>query len=955
MVNFIIILESLGILIIFIAIGLLIADDGTKEQKQMSYFLCGALVQNVGYLLELTSPTIDAAIVSVKVEYLGSIFVPLCYCWFIYGYCYEKIPYKLMKAVGGIDFCLLAAILSFERHNFYYRSFSWIEGGGGHYYLSIEYGIGYIIFILFSCIVPYCLSSYALFKAVLTKSAHVTNRKYKEIIFLSCLPTLTLFAYAAKLTDVFDLTPMVLGVVLSLVVILIWRSRTYDIKGLATEVVLNSMEDGVMVLDTQKRIIVYNQAAVDIFSELSSHRFGDRIDDIRDIPKDILDKEDNENFSLNSRFYESHAKQIFDKNGKNKGYVILLFDITETRNYIEEIKSVREQAERANMAKSEFLANMSHEIRTPMNAVIGLSDIIMEESKGKKIYSYACDVKSASQNLLTIINDILDLSKVEAGKMELVLSDYYIRGIVNEIVNIMDIAASKRGILMKCEYDETIPCQYLGDSGRIKQILINILNNAIKFTKEGYVKVYIGGRPGENDNEELLIFKIEDTGCGIKKEDQEKIFENFSQLNSYKNRNAEGTGLGLSITKHLVELMNGKIELESVYGEGTTFTVSIPQKIVDKRTLEEITDVPAAKTEDVEMFIAKNCRVLIVDDNQLNRKVAKGILKRYQFDLEEAESGFEAIELVKKNQYDIIFMDHMMPEMDGIESVRIIREECGENGKKPIIIALTANAMDGVKEKFLNSGFQDFLAKPLDRKQLNDILLKWIPDERREKYEPYDMLRGSQDVKNEFENINIGGIDIGEAMKYQTGTLADYEELLRIYCMEGNNKLVLLNNLYNEKDYKDYEIEVHGLKSASANIGAIKLSAAAKEHEEAAGRGDEEFIIKHFSELSSLYEEQIKHIQDFLAEKEDKTDNAGEERLSIDTKTLELELKGALEQLEKFHSKECLSRIERLQKYNLNDTVSSGLKEIREQLKLYEDDKAEQLLHQMLEWLNKEK
>ena len=325
-----------------------------------------------------------------------------------------------------------------------------------------------------------------MFKAVLTKSAHVTNRKYKEIIFLSCLPTLTLFAYAAKLTDVFDLTPMVLGVVLSLVVILIWRSRTYDIKGLATEVVLNSMGDGVMVLDTQKRIIVYNQAAVDIFSELSSHRFGDRIDDIRDIPNDILDKEDNENFSLNSRFYESHAKQIFDKNGKNKGYVILLFDITETRNYIEEIKSVREQAERANMAKSEFLANMSHEIRTPMNAVIGLSDIIMEESKGKKIYSYACDVKSASQNLLTIINDILDLSKVEAGKMELVLSDYYIRGIVNEIVNIMDIAASKRGILMKCEYDETIPCQYLGDSGRIKQILINILNNAIKFTKEGY-------------------------------------------------------------------------------------------------------------------------------------------------------------------------------------------------------------------------------------------------------------------------------------------------------------------------------------------------------------------------------------------------------------------------------------------------------------------------------------
>lgn len=954
MVNFIIILELLGILIIFVAIGLLIADDGTNEQKQMSYFLCGALVQNVGYLLELTAPTIDAAIVSVKMEYLGSIFIPLCYCWFIYGYCYEKTPNKLLKAVGIIDFCLLVTILSFEKHGFYYKKLDWIESVGGHHYLSIEYGIGYLIFIIFSCIVPYCLSIYALFRAIFTKSSHATNRKYKEIIFLSCFPTLTLLAYAAKLTDVFDLTPMVLGVTLSLVVILIWRSRTYDFKGLAAEVVLNSMGDGVIVFDAQKRMLSYNQAAVDIFTELSSHRLGDRIDDIKDIPKDMLDEDNNNNFSLNGHFYESHAKKIVDKNGKNKGYVILLFDVTETRNYIEEIKSVREQAERANMAKSEFLANMSHEIRTPMNAVMGLSDIIMEESKGRKIYSYACDIKSASQNLLTIINDILDLSKVEAGKMELVLSDYYIKKIVNEVVNIMDIAASKRGILMKCEYDETIPCKYRGDEGRIKQILINILNNAIKFTKEGYVKVSIGGKPGNADNEELLIFKIEDTGCGIKKEDQEKIFENFKQLNSRKNRSAEGTGLGLSITKHLVELMNGKIELESVYGEGTTFTVTIPQKIVDEHTLAEITDIPETKTEEVEMFVATGYKVLIVDDNQINRKVAKGILKRYQFDLEEADSGFEAIELVKKKQYDMIFMDHMMPEMDGIEAVRIIREECGENGRKPVIVALTANAMDGVKEKFLNSGFQDFLGKPLDRKQLNDVLLKWIPDEYRGKYESYDRRRDRQVRENGFTNINIEGIHIDEVMKYQTGTLAEYEELLQLYCMDGKRKLVLLKELYQEKDYKNYEVEVHGLKSASANIGAMKLSVAAKEHEEAAVRGDEEFIIKHFSELLSLYEEQLKHIQNFLEEKQGKVDDIEEERLNIDTKTLELEVRGALEQLEKFHSKECLSRVERMQAYHLNDDVAARLKEIQEQLKLYEDDKAEQLLHQLLEWLNKE-
>lgn len=959
MVNFIIILQVLGIFIIFVAIGLLIADDGTKEQKQMSYFLSGALVQNVGYLLELTAPTIDAAIVAVKIQYLGSIFVPLCYCWFIYGYCYEKIPYKLLKVLGTIDFCLLAVVFIFDKHSFYYRNLAWLESVEGHHYLSIEYGVCYPIFIICSCIVPYCLSIYALIRAIMTKSAYATNRKYKEIIFLSCFPTLALLAYATKITSVFDLTPVVLGTMLSMVVILIWRSRTYDFRGTAAEVVLNSMGDGVIIFDTQKKILSYNQAAVDIFTELSSHRLGDSVDDINDIPKDVLDEENNKNFSLHNRFYESHVKQILDKNGKNKGYVMLLLDVTDTRNYIEEIKQVREQAERANMAKSEFLANMSHEIRTPMNAVMGLSDIIMEESKGRRIYAYACDIKSASQNLLTIINDILDLSKVEAGKMELVTSDYYVKVIVDEVVHMMDIAASKRGILMKYEYDETIPCRYHGDEGRIKQILINILNNAIKFTQEGYVKVSIGGKPGETDDEELLIFKVEDTGSGIKKEDQEKIFENFKQVNSQKNRSVEGTGLGLSITKHLVELMHGKIELESVYGEGTTFTVTIPQKIVDRRALAEMGEIPVAEEEKVEAFAASSYKVLVVDDNQINRKVAKGFLKPYQFDLTEASSGFEAIELVRKNQYNMIFMDHMMPEMDGIEAVRIIRKECGENGRNAVIVALTANTMDGVKEQFLSSGFQDFVGKPLNKKQLNDVLLKWIPDELKDKPDFYNtdkdsQIEDSQIEDNDFAGIHIEGIDMNEAMKYQTGTLADYEELLQLYCMDGNRKLVLLNKLYQEKDYKNYEIEVHGLKSASANMGAMKVSAAARAHEEAAVRGDEEFIQKHFSELMSLYEEQLRHIQSFLDRKQDKVNDDEKELPDIDTAAIVSEVRAALEQLENFRSKECFNRIEDLLKYHLKDDTAAKLAEISEQLKLYEDDKAEQLLRQLLEWLDKE-
>ena len=406
--------------------------------------------------------------------------------------------------------------------------------------------------------------------------------------------------------------------------------------------------------------------------------------------------------------------------------------MTDTKAYINEIKRVRQQAEKASIAKSEFLANMSHEIRTPMNAIIGLNDIIMEECRDTEIYAHAKDVQSAAKNLLAIINDILDLSKVEAGKMELVYENYYIKVIANEIVGIMDMAASQRGIILKYECDQTIPCRYNGDDGRIRQILINILNNAIKFTKKGYVRVYISGKPGADEDEELLTFCVEDTGCGIREEDLEKIFEDFRQVDSRRNRSTEGTGLGLAIVKHLVELMKGTIDLQSTYGKGTTVTITIPQKIVDRRPISEMPELPQTEQKLTDTFTAPGIRVLIVDDNVINRKVARGFLKNYAFDLTEAENGPEAIELVRNIRYDIIFMDHMMPGMDGIEAAEIIRRDCGENGTAPVMVALTANAMEGMREHFLECGFQDFISKPLDRKELNQLLLRWIPKKHRQ-------------------------------------------------------------------------------------------------------------------------------------------------------------------------------------------------------------------------------
>lgn len=967
--NLLIVFGVLSICTIYVAIGyLLLGEGGTKEQKLMGYFLCGSLVQNVGYLLELTAKSLDVALLAVKVEYLGSLFVPLFYCWFIYSYCYIRRPMVLLKLLAVINFGLAITIFTSDHHTLYYRHLEWIVGEGGFSYLGITYGPGYFVFLICSTTIPYSLSMFALVRTV-CRSSGATAVRYRIIMLLSSLPVLALLAYSLKLTRGYDFTPATMGIVLASVVILVWSRRNYDFVHLAAETAIAHMGDGVISLDDQQRIISYNQAAAGIFNELYKSSKGDPIADIKDFPLDILGETHKYEFSMEDRYYESHIRRIPDKHGNTQGYVVLVLDMTDMRNYIEEIKRVREQAEKANAAKSEFLANMSHEIRTPMNAVIGLSDLILEESLGRKVYSYACDIKSASQNLLGIINDILDLSKVEAGKMELVPSDYYIKSVVGDIIGMMDIVASQRGLLMKHECEGSIPCRYHGDVGRIKQIMINLLNNALKFTKEGYVKFSVCGEPGETEDEERLIFRVEDTGCGIKKENLDKIFENFSQVDTGRNRSVEGTGLGLSITKQLVLLMNGSIQVESVYGVGSVFTVIIPQKIVDRRTVEEIGDIPIENEQQPECFEAIGYKVLVVDDNKINRKVATGFLKPYKMEMTEAESGPEAIALVKENAYDMIFMDHMMPGMDGIEAVRIIRRECGENGKNAVIIAATANAMEGVRERFLEVGFQDFIPKPIDKKHLYRTLAKWIPEEKRkappapgeqsgsenesgDRRADWNMNEpaGGQTGKPEPESLTeivIEGIDAAGAMQHHSGSLDDYQELLQLYCLEGKRKLPLIKELFENQNYHDYEIEVHGLKSASANVGAMRLSAMAKEHEMAAGRGDSDFVLTHFGELYEAYDEQLTHIQAYLDEavQEDEEPQAEE----LPKEELLWQISQALGRLQKFRSHECADIVAELLRHRLPQDVKEQLSEIQEQLKLYEDDVAERLLQQMLQ------
>lgn len=946
-------IQIIGVIICFMAQVLLLYGDGSKEQKLMNFFVGGSLIHNVGYLLELTAGSMEAAVMATKIQYAGSAYIALCFCWFIYAYCGMKPPEKLLRLLSVLDLGLLAVIFTCELHTVYYREIGWEQGVGGRFYLTLSYGPGYYIFLAVAGVIPYVMAIYALIRTAVASRWRAAGRRYKLFLGVAAIPVTFLAIHMLGLIPNFNPTPVSIGVVLSGVVLLVWGRKNYDFSRMALEVAIRSMDDGVIMLDDQKRIVSYNPAAAAVFTELCFQSLGDSIEEMEDFPKKVLNEDARRTFELNGRCYECHVRQIPGKRDMSQGYVVLVMDVTETRDYIEELKSVRRQAEQANIAKSEFLANMSHEIRTPMNAVVGLSEIIMEESRGRKVYGYACDIRSAAKNLLTIINDILDLSKAESGKMELVPEDYYIKPMVSEVANMIKIAAFQRGLMLQCEFDESIPAAYHGDPSRIKQVLINIMNNAVKFTKYGQVTISVGGIPGGEPGMELVTFRISDTGCGIKPEDMGKIFEDFKQLDTKRNRGVEGTGLGLSITRRLVALMEGTIEVESVYGEGTTFIIRIPQKIVDSRPISEAPGTAAQETVRLEPFVVSGYKVLVVDDNKINRKVAIGFLKKYGFELTEAESGPEAIGLVRQVPFNIIFMDQMMPEMDGVAATRIIREECGENGKNATIVALTANAMEGVREMFMQLGFQDFVSKPIDKRALHEVLLRWIPQADRRKPSAEEAAAAEEDGKAQegirLEDIRIPGIVMEEAMKYHSGGVEDFLELLRIYCMDGRRKLELLRGLLEEKDYGVYQVEVHGLKSASANIGAVSLSAQAKQHEDAAAERDGAFITAHGEEFLACYEKLLADIEAFLQEhpEEGRTDSLQ----SIDDEALRGAVRRALEELEHFRAQECARIVEELLGCRMDAGTVERLREIRRQLRMFEDDAAEELLRQLAEQL----
>ena len=399
----------------------------------------------------------------------------------------------------------------------------------------------------------------------------------------------------------------------------------------------------------------------------------------------------------------------------------------------ERLKEATRIAEHANVAKSEFLANMSHEIRTPINAVLGMNEMILRESTEEHVRGYARNVESAGNNLLSLINDILDFSKIESGKMELSEAPYRFSSVLNDVSNMISFRAREKKLDFKVDADPTLPDELFGDEVRIKQILTNILNNAVKYTNEGSVRLFVQGEERQRDSIVLKI-RVRDTGIGIRKEDLNRLFHKFERVDLKQNNTVEGTGLGLAITQTLLSLMKGTVQVESVYGEGSTFTVRIPQKVTGEGRLgdfkvrfERACD---RATEHDEAFHAPDAHILVVDDTRMNLVVIEGLLKRTGIRVVTALSGEEALLRTKEDAFDLILLDQRMPHMDGTETLQHIREQADGFNRDVPVICLTADAVVGARERYLQEGFTDYLSKPVDTHALETILIKHLPPEK---------------------------------------------------------------------------------------------------------------------------------------------------------------------------------------------------------------------------------
>ncbi|MCM1175689.1 MAG: ATP-binding protein [Blautia sp.] len=606
--------------------------------------------------------------------------------------------------------------------------------------------------------------------------------------------------------------------------------------------------------------------------------------------------------------------------------LLLAKDELEKKNI--ELEKAMIDARKASRARDVFLANMSHEIRTPINTMLGLNELILRESQDETIRGYALDIRQAGTVLLSLISDILDFSRLQSGRMELSEGIYDISSLLNDLINSISIPLRKKKLRLTLDIASDIPYKLSGDEVHLRQIIGNLLTNAVKYTQSGTVTLRVGWKPLEEEKLRLEV-SVEDTGIGVKEKDISGIFETFNRLDMETGGKEEGGGIGLAVTNRLVGMMGGQLEVKSEYGKGSVFSFAIPQKIVNRDPLgdfQEQYDRSVKKSVSYrEKFIAPLAKILVVDDNAMNLAVAQDLLRKTRLQTDVASSGGECLEMLKRKEYHLICMDHMMPVMDGVQTLQAIREMEGNPSRNIPVIALTANAVVGAKDFYLDAGFDDYLSKPIEPEKLEDILIRYLPEElvyltgdeglSTEKEEEADRLN--------TEKLTDMGINAANGLKYMGGSRSLYKKVLRDFRDILHEKEAQLKDMLSKEDISGYAIIVHALKGNARNVGADELAEEAFELEKKskAGRLEEAEVQSPilFSMMRTLGENLDRYMETEMpgagAGKEEET--AEKQQISEEEWKKKLEL--LHRQLDDFDGDSVLESITELKQYQLTE------------------------------------
>ncbi|MBQ7558450.1 MAG: response regulator [Lachnospiraceae bacterium] len=818
----------------------------------------------------------------------------------------------------------------------------------------------------------------------------------------------------------------------------------------------NDMSDGLILYDRHNDLIHTNDMIRNTLEESLIKSFEDRScleEWIRE--KELSGEKNVITYRSSDRdyFFKVNIRNLGDDRD-SIGTLYIIHDTTDSVTRIMAVEKANQELERANRMKSDFLANMSHEIRTPMNAVIGMAELAIREKNSPQLEDYLRQIQGSGSNLLNIINDILDYSKIESGKMEIIEDEYSLVEELSDIANVLGTRVGEKPIELFVAVENALPRVLSGDAMRIRQVLINIANNAIKFTHKGMVKVAVRSEPLD-DGRVNVIVHVTDTGIGIRKEDLDKLFVSFQQVDSKRNRSVEGTGLGLAISKRLVEAMGGTIGVESEYGKGSDFWFTVPQKVVDMESDVAVQDPSDKfayvidKEENTEMlgafvhelgrfhvdsrvirsprdytptgrkseilffpealyndeirgflkehkdvngsvlldlgsefkpdldnlhvmnrpeytmnlvntlngkymvihsideekvfrvdFIAPDARILIVDDNHINLTIAGGLLSPIRAKIDTADGGQMAIDMAAKNKYDIIFMDHMMPEVDGVDATKAIRA-AGEGSYQPVIVALSANVMEEAKKLFSEAGMNDFVPKPVEVSQIITTTKKWLPADKIIERDPSE----TEEETGEGESgvrVNFEGIDTETAVRV-LGSAALYDEIAGEYYRSGEEKLKSIEEAYDTGDWDNYTIRVHALKSSSRQIGAMELGNMAEALEKAGNAGDMDAIKTQTGPTLDEFRRILAGLGEYYGTEDE---NEGDKPL-IDGKTLE-DLLGRLWQACDDLDMDGMDEIsDRLKEYSYGDDIRERIEDLRKAVANMDSEKCMEIIDGM--------